>query len=128
MPFTRWRYISKMMKNVTVAKFELAFTRCRNNLKTVGNLSVKSSLQDIYAEEMYPRPKNRSISFQKRRKCSVFISFEYSHNAVSKICHLEFRFQNLPLAKSGDKKYAVFVLTGSLSVTFFIVFQCASIV
>ena len=34
--FTRCRYILKTVKNVTAAKFELAFTRYRNNLKTVG--------------------------------------------------------------------------------------------
>ena len=47
--FARCRHILKTMKNVTVAKFELAFTRCRKNLKTVGNLPVKSSLQDFDA-------------------------------------------------------------------------------
>ena len=46
------------MKNVTAAKFELAFTRCQNNLKTVGNLPVKSSLQDFDAKEVYLNPKN----------------------------------------------------------------------
>ena len=35
-------------------------------------------------------------------KCSVFIIFEYSHDAVFKMCRLEFRFQNLP--KSAGKK------------------------
>ena len=33
---TRCRHILKTVKNVTAAKFELAFTRYRNNLKTVG--------------------------------------------------------------------------------------------
>ena len=56
------------MKNVTVAKFELAFTRCRNNLKTVRNLPVKSSLQDFDANSVNLNPKNRSVSFQKRLK------------------------------------------------------------
>ena len=49
------------MTNVTVAKFELAFTRCRNNLKTVGNLPVKSSLQDFDAKEVCLNPKNRLV-------------------------------------------------------------------
>ena len=30
-------------------------------------------------------------------KCSVFIILESSHSAVSKMCRLGFRFQNLPL-------------------------------
>ena len=36
--------------------------------ETVGNLTVKSSLQDFDAREMYLRPKDRSVSFQQRRK------------------------------------------------------------
>ena len=31
----------KTVKNVTVAKFELVFTRYRQNLKTAGNLTAK---------------------------------------------------------------------------------------
>ena len=69
------RHILKTMKNVTVAKFELTFTRCRNNLKTVGNLPVKSSLQDFDAKEVYLNPKNRSVSFQKRLKMFYFHHF-----------------------------------------------------
>ena len=38
---------------MTVAKFELAFTRCRENLKTVGNLTLKNLMQDFDATEMY---------------------------------------------------------------------------
>ena len=70
--FTRCRHILKTMKNVTEAKFELAFTRCRNNLKTVRNLSVKSSLQDFDAKEVYLNPKNCSVSIQKCRKMFCF--------------------------------------------------------
>ena len=91
------------MKNVPVAKFELAFTRCRNNLKTVGNLPVKSSLKDFDAKEVYLNPKNRSVSFQKRLKMFIFIILKCLHDAVSKMCRLEFRFQNLPFSKSAGK-------------------------
>ena len=63
------------MKNVTVAIFELAFTRCRNDLKTVGNLPVKSSLQDFDAKEVCLNPKNRSVSFQKLLKMFYFMPF-----------------------------------------------------
>ena len=76
------------MKNVMVAKFELAFTRRRNNLKTVGNLPVKSSLQDFDAKEVCPNPKNRSVSFQKRLKM-----FYFHHFYVFTRC----RFQNVPI-------------------------------
>ena len=76
------------MKNVTVAKFELAFTRCRNNLKTVRNLPVKSSLQDFDANSLNLNPKNRSVSFQKRLKM-----FYFHHFKVFTRC----RFQNVPI-------------------------------
>ena len=76
------------VKNVTVAKFELAFTRCRNNLKTVRILTVRSSLQDFDAIERYLRPKCRSVWFQKRRKL-----FHFHHFQVFTQC----RFQNVPV-------------------------------
>ena len=46
--FTRCQHILKKVKNVTVSKFELAFTRYRK--KTVGNLTVTNSLQDFAAK------------------------------------------------------------------------------
>ena len=73
------------------------------------NLTVKTSLQDLVAKEMYLHLKNRSVSLQKRLKCSVFIIFKCLHDAVSKMCPLEFRFQNLPFSKSAGKKCAVVV-------------------
>ena len=48
-------------ENVMVAKFELLFTRYWNNLKTVGTLTGKNSLQDFNAKEMYTA-KNTKIS------------------------------------------------------------------
>ena len=57
-------------EDVTVAKFELAFTRCRNNLKTVGDLMVENSLQGFDAEEAYIHPRNRSVSF--KNLCEMF--------------------------------------------------------
>ena len=67
---TRCRHILKTVKNVKVAKFELAFTRCRNSLKTVGNLMLKNSLQGFDAEGTYIHPRYRSVSFKKR--CEMF--------------------------------------------------------
>ena len=72
-------------------------------------LDGKNSLQDFDAKEVCLHPKNRSVSFQKRLKCSVFVIFKCLHDAVSKMCRLEFRFQNLPFSKSAGKKNAVFV-------------------
>ena len=116
----------KTVKNVTVAKFELAFTRCRNNLKMIRNLTVKNSLQDFDAKEMYLHSKNRSVAFHKHRKMFCFHHFRvlarccfqnvlvivpFSKSTVFKICrqkmcrfrvngrpirHTFHRFQNLP--------------------------------
>ena len=97
------------MKNVTVAKFERAFTRYRHNLKTVGNLKLKDSLQDFDAKEMYLHLENRLVSIQKRRKCSVYIIVECLHEVVSNLDRLGFRFQNRPFSKSAGKKCCVFV-------------------
>ena len=84
-----------------VTKFELAFTRCRNNLKMIGNLTVKSSLQDFDAKEMYLHSKNRSVAFQKHRKMfcfhhfrvftrccfqNVLVTVPFSKSTVVKIC------------------------------------------
>ena len=106
------------MQNVTVAKFELAFTRCRNNLKTVGNLMVKSSLQDFDAKEMYERPNNRSFSLQKRRKM-----FCFHHFRVFTRCRFQNISKRIPFSKSAREECAVFLGTRSLSVIFFAVFK-----
>ena len=68
----------KTVKNVMVAKLKQSFKRFRNNLTTVGNLTIKTLLTGFAAKEMYIRPKNRSVSFQKRqkyfgKKCAVFV-------------------------------------------------------
>ena len=64
-------------------------------------LDGKNSLQDFDAKEVCLHPKSRSVSFQKRLKCSFFVIFKCLHDAVSKMCRLEFRFrfQNLPAKK-----------------------------
>ena len=105
------------MKNVTVAKFELAFTRCRNNLKTVRNLPVKSSLQDFDAKEMYLHPKNGPVSFQKCLKMFCFhhvqvftrccfqnvsVRVPFSKSTVFKICRQKmcrFRVNRRPIRR-----------------------------
>ena len=93
---------------MTASKFEPAFTRCRNNLKTVRDLTVKNSLQDFDITEAYLHLKSRSVSYQKCQKFSVYIIVACSHNAVSNLDRLGFRFQNLPFSKSAGKKCAVF--------------------
>ena len=63
------------------------------------------------------------VLFQKRGNCSIFKIFKCLHDAVSKMCQLEFNFTNFPFSKCAGKKCAVFVWTGGLSVTFFTVFK-----
>ena len=90
--FTRCRHILKTVKNVTVAKFEYAMSEQFENGR---NLTVKYSLQDFDAKKMYLHSKNRAVSFQRPRKMfcfHVFIIFECSHDAVSRMCQLEFHF------------------------------------
>ena len=89
-----------------VAKFDLAFTRCWNKLKTVRNLTVKMSLEDLDAKEMYLTYTLRidQSCSESVKKMFCFIIFECSHGTVSKLCRIEFRFQiygfqNLPALK-----------------------------
>ena len=109
---------------MTVAEFELAFTRCRKNLKTVGNLTVRNSLQDSDNIERYLHPKYRSVLFQNRRKMFYFhhlqmftrcrfhnvpVRLPFSKSTVFKMCrqkcfrlngrpilHIFYRFQKVP--------------------------------
>ena len=94
--FTRCRHILKMVKNVTAAKFELAFTRYRNDLKMIGTQTPKSRCKTLMLKKCTYTLRidlSRSKSVQK---CSVFIIFRCLHDSVSKMCRLEFCFQNLP--------------------------------
>ena len=111
---------------MTVAEFELAFTRCRNNLKTVRDLTVRNSLQDFDAIGRYLHLRCQSVLFHKRRELFYFQSFQvftrcrfqnvlvrvqFSKCTVFKMCrqkmcrfrvngrpirHIFHRFQNVP--------------------------------
>ena len=106
--FTGCRHVLKTVKNVTVAKSEQAFTPCRNNLKTVRNVTVKSRCKTLMPKKCtYTLRINQSRSKSVER-CSVFIIFECLHDAVSRMCQLECRFQNLPFSKCAGKDCAVF--------------------
>ena len=53
---TRCWHILKTAKNVTVVKFEVAFTRYRHNMKTIENSMAINSVQSVLeldAKEMY---------------------------------------------------------------------------
>ena len=72
-------------------------------------LDDKNSLQGFDAKEVYRHPNNRSVSFKKLLKCSSLVIFKCLQDAVSKMCQLEFLFQNQPFSISAGKKCAVFV-------------------
>ena len=68
----------------------------------------KNSLQDLM-------PKNSTYTLRidlsrskSVEKCSVFIFVECLNDAVSNLCRLRFRFQNLPFSKSAGKKMCRF--------------------
>ena len=88
-------------ENVTVVKFRLAFTQCRNNLKTVGNLTVK----DFDAEEVYicvPRTDQFCSKLSKNVLFSLFPSVHtmpFPKFAGYSFFFKIYRFQNL-LAKN----------------------------
>ena len=73
--------------------------QCEND----GKFDGKNSQQDIDTKERYLQPNIRRVSFQKRRKMFYFYHLESSNDTVSKMCRLEFRFQNLPFSNSSDK-------------------------
>ena len=93
----------KTVKNVTVAKFELPFTRWQINLKTIGNFTVKTLCKILMPKTFTYILTIDPFRSKSVEKWSVFIIFECSHDAVSKMCRLEFRFQNLPFSKSVGK-------------------------
>ena len=82
----------------------------QENFESGRKFKSKKPLQDFDAKETHLHPKNRSVSFRSKNveKFSVFIIFECSHDAVPKMCRLEFRFQNLPFSKSAGKMYMTF--------------------
>ena len=86
--FTRCRHILKTMKNVTAAKFELAFTRCRNNFENGRKLDGKDSLQGFDAKEVCLHSKNLSVSFQEQLKMPCFRHFQAFRRCS---------FQNVPI-------------------------------
>ena len=107
--FTRCWHSLKTVKNVMVAEYKLAFTRCRNNLKMVRDLTVRKCLQDFDAiKGTYTLSVNQSCS-KSDEICSIFNIFKCLHDAISKMCRLEFNFQNRPFSKCAGKKCAVFM-------------------
>ena len=107
--FTRCRHILKTVKKVTAAKFELAFTRYRHNLKTAGNLAVKIRCRTLMLKKRTYTLRIDQSRSKSVEKCSVYIIVECSHDAVSNLYRLGFRFENLPFSKSTGKKCAIFV-------------------
>ena len=59
--------------------------------ETVGNVTITDSLQDFDSKEMYVHLQNRSVSFRKRQKCSVFKVFD-PHDAIFQIVPVRIPF------------------------------------
>ena len=103
-----------MLKNVTVAKFELAFTRRQHNLKTIEDSTVKNSvpsLQEFDAKEMYLHLKNRLTSFQSVIKCPVLVNSEYSQNSFQNV-PVRVPFSKCTVFKIGRQKLYCFHVNG----------------
>ena len=86
------------MKNVTAAKFELAFTRYRKKFENGRNLDGKNSLQHFDAKEAYLHPKSRSVSFQKCLKMFCFHHFQVFTRCRFQNVSVRVPFQNLPFS------------------------------
>ena len=97
---------------MTVAEFELAFKRCRNNLKTVGNLAVRKSLQDFDAIERYLHPKCRSVLFQKRRKLCYFHHFQVFTRCRFQTVPVRVQFSKFTVFKMCRQKMCRFQVNG----------------
>ena len=80
-------------EKVTVAKFELAFTRYRHNLKTVGNWTVKSRCMTLMSKKSTYTLRIDQSRSKSIEKCSLYIIVQCSHDAVSNLWRLGFRFQ-----------------------------------
>ena len=92
-----------------IKDFKTAFTRCQHNLKTVQNLTVKTLCRTLMLKKSTYTLRIDQSRSKSVEKCSVYIIVECSHDAVSNLDWLGFRFQNLPFSKSVGKKCAVFV-------------------
>ena len=97
---------------MTAAKFELAFTRYRYNLKTVGNLTVKTRCRTLM-----PRKSTYTLRIDQSRpkrveKCAVYIIVECLHDAVLNLYWLEFRFQKSTVFEICRQKMCRFRVNG----------------
>ena len=57
---------------------------------------VKTHCKTLMPKKCTDTPMNRWVCSKRVKKCSAFIFFECSQDAVCKMCRLEIRFQNLP--------------------------------
>ena len=64
---------------------------------------VKNSLQDLMQKNSTYTLRIDLSRSKSVEKCSVFIFVECLNDAVSNLCRLRFRFQNLPFSKSAGK-------------------------
>ena len=83
------------VKKVTVAKFELAFTRYQHNLKNVGNLTVKTR-----CKTSMPKKCTCTLRIDQSRSKSVKKMFCLHHYRVFTLCCFKFMPVRVPFSKS----------------------------
>ena len=106
------------------------FTKQGSNVKTVENKTVTHSLrpaQESNAKKLQLHLTRNSLVLKVEKK-SIFIRPQSSCDVVSKMCRLQFCFQNLLFPKSSGIYCTIFVCMVGLSVTFFTVSNCPGIV
>ena len=87
----------KTVLKVTAAKFELVLTRYRHNLKTVGNLTVKTRCRTLMLKKSTYTLRIDQSRSKSVAECSVYIIIECSHDAVSNLYRKIYPFRNLPV-------------------------------
>ena len=83
---------------------QTAFIRYRHNLKTVGNLTVKTRCRTLMLKKSTYNLRIDQSRSKSVEKCAIYITVECSLDAVSNLYRLGFRFQNLPFSKSAGIK------------------------
>ena len=80
---------------MTAAKFELAFTRYRHNLKTVGTLTVKTRCRTLM-----PKKSTYTLRIDQSRSKSIVKMFCLHHYRVFTRCCFKFMSVRAPFSKS----------------------------
>ena len=105
---SKYRYILKTLENVTVAKFEVAFTQYRYNFNSIENLMLANPcnlLQEFDVKETYLHLRIDLSRFESVENIP-FLSFSSVHKMLFSMCRFEYHFQNLPFSNLPAKNVA----------------------